>query len=160
MTLELSIEPISEQNFDDFLDLIEKLAKYEKLTPPEPEAKNRLKRDGLCENPKYQAFLGKYDDKYVGYVIYFTTYSSFLALPTLYLEDIFILNEYRRQGIGTELFQFCVTQAKSMGCGRIEFCVLDWNTPAQNFYDKLGVNRLGWMFYRLDREQIENSRSA
>ena len=155
MSLKLYIEPITEQNFDDFLFLIEKLAEYEKLTPPNPDAKVRLKRDGLCEKPKYMAFLGKSDDTYVGYIIYFTTYSSFLALPTLYLEDIFILKEYRRQGIGTELFRFCVSQAKSLGCGRIEFCVLDWNTPAQNFYDKLGANKLDWTFYRLDKTQIE-----
>lgn len=159
MSLKLSIEPVSEQNFEDLLFLIEQLAGYEKLTPPDPEAKNRLKRDGLSENPRYHAFLGKFDDKYVGYVIYFTTYSSFLALPILYLEDIFILKEYRKQGIGTELFQFCVSQAKSIGCGRIEFCVLDWNTSAQNFYNKLGANRLGWIFYRMDKEQINNFKS-
>jgi GNAT superfamily N-acetyltransferase len=154
MTLKMSIEPISENNFNDFLFLIEKLAEYEKLTPPDPEAKNRLKRDGLCENPKYRAYLGKYDDKYVGYIIYFTTYSSFLALPTLYLEDIFILSEYRMKGMGTEMFRFCISQAKSIGCGRIEFCVLDWNTPAQNFYNKLGASQLGWVFYRLDSRQL------
>jgi len=158
MTANFEIEPLDKLNFNAFFSLIEELAAYEKLPPPDTEAKKRLKQDGLAANPKYNAYLARSDDQYIGYVIYFMTYSSFIALPTLYLEDIFILKQYRRQGVGTKFFEFCLSRAKALGCGRIEFCVLDWNTPAQNFYDKLGAQRLGWLFYRVNREQIENSK--
>ena len=150
MTIELVIEPVTADNFNDFIFLIEKLAEYEKLTPPDDEAKARLKVDGLSDNPKYEAFLGKLGDDYIAYIIYFFNYSSFLALPTLYLEDIFVLKEYRRRGFGMKLFNFCREQAKERGCGRIELCVLTWNEPAIKFYEKTGADRLDWYFYRLD----------
>jgi hypothetical protein len=92
------IEKVEAETFSDFLGLIDKLAEYEKLAPPDEEAKKRLRRDCLSDKPKYQAFIGKVGDKYVSYVIFFFTYSSFLALPTLFLEDIFVLEKYRRQG--------------------------------------------------------------
>ena len=94
------LQKVTSKTFDDFLGLIDKLAAYEKLAPPDEEAKNRLRRDCISDKPKYQAFIGKVGGKYVSYVIYFFTYSSFLALPTLFLEDIFVLEEYRRHGVG------------------------------------------------------------
>jgi GNAT superfamily N-acetyltransferase len=93
------IQQVNEEIFDDFLSLIDKLAEYEKLSPPNEEARRRLRIDCLSDKPKYQAFIGKIGNKCVSYVIYFFTYSSFLGLPTLYLEDIFVLEEYRRQGV-------------------------------------------------------------
>lgn len=157
MSKKLAIQQIDSENFDDFLFLIEKLAQYEKLTPPDTQAKARLRQDGLSDKTKYDAYLGKLNDKAVGYVIFFMTYSSFLARPTLYLEDIFVLEEHRRAGIGQELFDFCVRVAQERDCGRIEFCVLSWNEPAIRFYEKNKANQLDWKFFRLTREQIEDS---
>jgi GNAT superfamily N-acetyltransferase len=156
MTIKLKIEPISEHNFDDFLFLVDKLAEYEELSPPDTEARQRLKADGLSENPKYVAYLGILAGQAVGYLIYFYNYSSFLALPTLYIEDIFILQEYRRKGIGQKMFDFCISQAKERGCGRAEWCVLTWNQPAIEFYEKNKAERLDWFFYRYEKEQIDN----
>lgn len=156
MNPELVIEPINSKNFNDFLFLIEKLAEYEKLTPPDAEAKIRLKEDGLEKEPKYEAYLALLDGKAVGYLIFFMTYSSFVARKTLYLEDIFVLEEHRREGIGQKLFEFCVKLAKDRDCGRLEFCVLNWNEPAIRFYEKNHAERLDWIFYRLDREKIKN----
>ncbi len=154
MTSKLIIERISESNFDDFIYLIEKLAEYEKLDPPDAQAKIRLKRDGLSEDPKYEAYLGFLNGKPIGYIIFFFTYSSFLALPTLYLEDIFILKDYRREGFGQKMFNFCVKQAQIRGCGRMEWCVLTWNEPAIKFYEKIGASRLNWYFYRLTKDEF------
>ncbi len=156
MNTELSIERINSENFEDFILLIEKLADYEQLSPPDAEAKARLRRDGLSAEPKYEAYIGRLGEDPVSYLIFFMTYSSFLALPTLYIEDIFVLEEYRRRGIGQRLFELCVGLAKERGCGRLEFCVLTWNEPAIKFYEKNNAQRLGWYFYRLDRAQIEN----
>ena len=110
--------------------------------PPNEEAQIRLRRDCLSEKPKYQAFIGKVGDKYVSYVIFFFSYSSFIALPTLFLEDIFVVEEYRRHGVDKEMFDFLKETSKREGCGRIEFTVLKWNKSAQEFYEKNGAKRL------------------
>ncbi len=148
------IKEVDAETFDDFLGLIDKLAEYEKLAPPDEEAKRRLRRDCLSDKPKYRAFIGKVGDKYVSYVIFFFTYSSFLALPTLFLEDIFVLEEYRRQGVGKKMFDFLKETAKREGCGRIEFTVLKWNKLAQEFYEKNGAQRLEWYLYRVAKKDF------
>jgi GNAT superfamily N-acetyltransferase len=148
------IEKVDAETFNDFLGLIDKLAEYEKLVPPNEEAKKRLRRDYLSDKPKYQAFIEKFGDKYVSYVIFLFTYSSFLALPTLFVEDIFVLEEYRLQGIGKKMFDFLKEIAKREGCGRIEFTVLKWNTSAQGFYEKNKAQRMEWFLYRLVKEDF------
>ncbi len=145
---------VNAESFDDFLGLIDKLADYENLAPPDDEAKQRLRRDCLGEHPKYQAVIGKVGDKSVSYCIYFFTYSSFLALPTLFLEDIFVLEEYRRQGVGKKMFTVLKVIAKHEGCGRIEFAVLKWNKSAQEFYEKNKAKGLEWFLYRLVKEDF------
>lgn len=151
----LEIERVGAENFDDFLDLIEGLAAYERLDPPGDEAKARLRRDGLADPPRFEAWLGRLHGAPIGYLILLQAYSSFLARPTLYLEDLFVLEEHRRAGVGQALFEFCVRQARERGFGRLEWCVLDWNEPAIRFYEKNGARRLGWFFYRLERDEIE-----
>jgi GNAT superfamily N-acetyltransferase len=152
---QVTIEKVNAETIEDFLGLITKLAEYEKLSPPDKEAKNRLRHDCLSITPKYQAFLGKVGERYVAYVIYFFTYSSFLALPTLYLEDLFVLQEYRHLGVGKTLFNFIKATAKQEGCGRIEFTVLTWNKSAQQFYAKNKAKCLeDWYFYRITKEDF------
>ena len=148
------IKKVNAETFDDFLGLIVKLAEYEKLASPDEAAKRRLRLDCLSDKPKYEAFIGKLDGKAVSYVIFFFTYSSFLALPTLFLEDIFVLEEYRRQGVGQKMFDFLKETAKREGCGRIEFTVLNWNKSAQEFYEKNRAKRLEWFLYRLVKEDF------
>lgn len=151
------IEPIQHSNFDVFLYLIDKLAEYEKLTPPDEKAKIRLRKDGLSKNPKYEAYLAKKDDRYIGYVIFFMSYSSFLAKPVLYLEDIFVLDEKRKEGAGQKLFNFIVLKAKERNCGRIEWHVLDWNQLGIKFYEKNNAKHLSnWLYYRLNSDQFDN----
>src|SRR5262249_32286209 len=81
--------------------------------------------------------------------ITFETYSSFLALPTLYIEDIFVLPDFRRYGVGSALMQHLIQAAKESSCGRMEWVVLDWNTGAQQFYQRFGAQHLtDWQHYR------------
>ncbi len=151
----LVIKKVNADLFDDFLGLINKLAEFEKLSSPDEEAKRRLRQDCLSDKPKFQAAVGIIKGKCVSYVIYFFTYSSFLALPTLYLEDIFVLEEQRRQGLGEKMFSYCKQIAKYEGCGRMEFTVLKWNTSAQKFYEKHKAKPLDdWLFYRLFRKDF------
>ena len=156
MNSDIIIEKINHENFDEFLSLVEKLAIYEKLEPPDQKARNRLRKDGLSNSPRYEAYLVKIKDEYVGYAIYFMSYSSFLAKPTLYLEDIFILKENRKQGVGQKLFNFVVSKAKEKECGRIEWHVLDWNQLGIKFYEKnKGRHLTEWHYYRLTEDQFD-----
>ena len=150
----LTIKKLDEEAFNDFLALIDKLAEYEKLPLPDNDAKKRLRQDCLSEKPKYQAFIGKIGAKPVSYMIYFFTYSSFLALSTLFLEDIFVLEEYRKHGVGKKMIEFLKDKAKREGCGRIEFTVLKWNKSAQQFYEENKAQRLKWFLYRIASEDF------
>lgn len=141
------------------LGLIRSLAEFEKLPPPDAEAEQRLIEDAFGRNPRFEAWLAMADDgKAAGYAIVFETYSTFLARPTLFLEDLFVLPEFRGRGIGTAILRHFISLASKRGCGRMEWTCLDWNTSAQGFYEKLGARRLSeWMTYRLNREEINRS---
>jgi GNAT superfamily N-acetyltransferase len=157
MKNDLIIEPIKSSNFNEFLYLIDELAKYEKLKPPDDKAKIRLKKDGLSKNPKYEAYLAKKDDKYLGYAIFFMSYSSFIAKPILYLEDIFVLQKHRKKGIGQLLFKLVVSIAKKRDCCRIEWHVLNWNQLGIKFYEKNNAKQLSnWLFYRLSNDRFDD----
>lgn len=156
MSAEIKIEKINHENFDEFLTLVKMLADYEKLDPPSEKAKIRLRKDGLSDHPKYEAYLAKIKDDYAGYIIYFMSYSSFLALPSLYLEDIFVLKEFRKHKVGQQLFNFCVNKAKEKNCGRIEWHVLDWNKPGLNFYKKINAKHMSdWHYFRLTQDDFD-----
>jgi GNAT superfamily N-acetyltransferase len=128
------------------IGLVAALARYERLTPPTRAAGRRLVRDVGRRIRVKLAFVG---GKAVGYAIYFFTYSSFLAKPTLYLEDIFVLPESRRHGIGRAFFRILLREAKREGCGRMEWTVLDWNTPALTFYRKIRARPMKeWILFR------------
>jgi GNAT superfamily N-acetyltransferase len=140
------------------LELIAALAHFEKLTPPGPAEQQRLIEDGFGPRPRFEAWLAFWPRvlKPVGYAVCFETYSTFRASPTLYLEDVFVLAEYRRRGIGSALLRHCISLAKQRGCARMEWTCLDWNTKAQAVYESLGARRLSeWSLYRLNRAEID-----
>jgi len=138
------------------LELIRALADYEKLDPPDADAQQRLVRDIFGDKPRLEAWLAFVDGAAAGYALTFETYSSFLALPTLYLEDIFVRPEYRGRGAGAALFRRLVEEARRRGCGRMEWVVLDWNRPALEFYERFGAQRLKeWITMRLTRADFE-----
>ncbi len=131
------------------------LAKFEHLRPPSAAGKKRIVED-VFEKKKVNLFVALEGGKHVGYALYFYTYSSFLARPTLYLEDLFVLKEYRKKGVGFALFRRCVDEALRQGCGRMEWSVLTWNKKAIDFYERLGARRLEeWVVYRATREDLK-----
>ena len=143
------------------LTLVDALADYEKLPRPDAEAKKRLIKDMFANRPRINAYLGKYAGKPAGYAFVFETYSSFLALPTLYLEDLFVLPEYRSRKVGYALFTAMVGEAHRRGCGRMEWSVLDWNQLALDFYNRLGATHMKeWRVYRLVRSDMEKILSS
>lgn len=156
MSNKLVIEKLSGKNFGEFVRLIRRFADFEKLNPPDQKARIRLRKDGLRKNPKYEAYLVKVDGEYAAYIIFFMAYASFIAFPTLFLEDFFILKEYRRKGIGQKMLDFCMKFAKRRNCGRVDLTVLDWNANAIKFYKKNNFKFVNWKIYRLERKQIMN----
>jgi GNAT superfamily N-acetyltransferase len=153
---EITIERVTEKTIPDFLYLLGQLAGYEHLDPPDEGARSRLKADIMHNSPKFEGYIGRLGDEPIGFVTFCFTYSTFLARPTLYLEDIFVLEQHRGQDFGTYLFNFCRNEARTRGCGRMDWMVLTWNKPSIQFYEKIGAIRLGWYTYRLEREQLEN----
>ncbi|MBI1805990.1 MAG: GNAT family N-acetyltransferase [Ignavibacteria bacterium] len=147
----VTIRRVKKSDAAVFLSLINALADFEKLKRPTRAARTRLLRDAFGKKKRFDAYLAFVDTKAVGYAIIFETYSSFLARPTLYLEDLFVLPEHRKQHIGLKLFRACFAEAKRRGCGRMEWMVLDWNINAIRFYKHLGAQHLNnWFFYRLE----------
>lgn len=125
------------------------LARYEKLDPPTPEALERLAADALSGR-RIRAMLAFVEGEPVGYSVSFETYSTFQARPVFYLEDLFVLPDHRRRGVGAKLFLDCLKRARKRRCCRMEWQVLAWNEPALRFYEKLGAEKLSdWVWHRL-----------
>src|SRR5687767_5519398 len=115
-----------ESDAQALLSLVEALADYEKLARPSAQARERLIRDMFGPKRRIDGLLAFMDGYPVGYAIILETYSSFLALPTLYLEDLFVLPEYRGRKVGYAIFSELKAEAERRGCGRIEWTVLNW----------------------------------
>lgn len=140
-----------------FIRLVHELAKFERLQPPSPAGSRRL-ADDVFKRKRIRLLVAEQGKELVGYALYFFTYSSFLAKPSLYLEDLFVLEEYRKKGVGLALFRRCVDEAIATGCGRMEWAVLTWNEKAIGFYERLGAKRLSdWYVYRLDQEGLSKA---
>ena len=153
--METTVRLLTGRDMAAFLGLIQALADYEHLAGPDEEARGRLTRDALADPPRFRVLLAEMEGRIVGYAMYLWLYSTFLALPTLYVEDIFVLPQERRNGAGRALMQELAREAVRQGCGRMEWHVLDWNTSAQEFYRSLGAEQLAeWKLVRLAREGL------
>jgi len=149
------IRPATEADGAVWLELVDGLADYEKLERPTADARERLLRDAFGPRPRIRVYLAELYGAAAGYAITFESYSSFLALPTLFLEDLFVLPVARKHGSGRELFRFLAGEAVRRGCGRMEWVVLDWNRLAIDFYDRLGATYMKeWYLYRLTGDQL------
>lgn len=143
------------------LALVASLAEYEQLEPPDQAAQSRLLSDAFGSDPRIFVLLAELDGAAEGYALFFETYSSFLARPTLYLEDLFVRPSARGHGLGRQLFQAVARQAVTRGCARMEWNVLRWNTTAMGFYERQGASGLtDWQMYRLDGPALARAGAA
>jgi len=110
----INIRPAMRADSKAILKLIDELAEFEKLAPPDSKGKRKLINDAFSEEPLFYVLLAEYDNMIIGYAFYFFTYSSFLAKKTLYLEDIFISSEHRNKGIGKLFFNDLIKIAKKI----------------------------------------------
>jgi len=121
------------------LQLIRALSDYEKLSDQVVITEAQLREHLFGPRPYAEVLLAEDTGRVVGYALFFHTYSSFLGRPSLYLEDLFVLPEHRGRGYGKGLLARLAQLAVDRGCGRFEWMVLDWNTPAIQFYEALGA---------------------
>jgi len=137
------------------LDLIRGLAEYERLLAQLRTTEESLRSHLFGERPAAEAVLAEEGGAAVGFALYFQNFSTFLGRPGLYLEDLFVRPEYRGRGYGKALMVFVARLANARGCGRLEWSVLDWNTPARNFYRTLGARPLDdWIGQRMTGDAI------
>jgi len=132
------------------LGLIRGLAEYEGLAHEVEATIGRVRRHGFGRRRYFETLICRRDGRPVGFALYFFTYSTFLARPSLYLEDLFVRPEERGNGAGKALLKALARIAVARGCGRMEWTVLDWNRPAIGFYLRLGARlRKEWILTRL-----------
>ena len=132
------------------LALIRGLAAYERLSHEVKASTAQLRQHGFGRRRYFETLICQRDRQPIGFALYFFTYSTFLARPTLYLEDLFVLPSERGRGAGLALLRALARLAARRRCGRMEWTVLDWNRPAMRFYRALGAGfRKEWVLTRL-----------
>src|SRR5580658_3034276 len=139
-----SLRPAAAADTELILELILGLADYEELTHEVEASAEKLRATLFPESgpPAAECVLAFSGPTPAGFALFFQTYSTFLAKPGLWLEDVFVKPEFRGQGIGKALFLHVARLANERRCGRMEWSVLDWNQPAIDFYERLGARRL------------------
>lgn len=156
-----SIRKATEADVPQILAFVRALAVYER----EPDAvfatEESLLRDGFGPNPFYYCLMADHDGQPAGFALYFFNYSTWLGRPGLYLEDLFVSPEFRGLGIGKALLKEVAVIAKQKGCQRLQWEVLDWNTPAIDFYKAMGAEFLDeWRNVRLGVQAIDRLANA
>jgi GNAT superfamily N-acetyltransferase len=153
----LLIVPAAETDIPAILDLIHALAEYENLAHVVTATPERLRETLFGGKPAAEVVLAHWDRECAGFAVFFATYSTFLAQPGLYLEDLYVKPHLRGKGIGLELLKHLAKIAAERGCARLEWGVLDWNDLAIQFYKKLGAVALDeWTKYRLTGETLHS----
>jgi GNAT superfamily N-acetyltransferase len=157
LTTSYTIREAGAKDSHAFLDLVAELARFEKLPPPDEDARDRLVRDAFGPTPKFDLYVAEESTSktVVAYGIILWTYSSFLAKPTMYIEDIYVTPKHRVKGLGTRFLRHLAAIAHDKGCGRIEGIVLDWNAEARKFYKRTGAREMkDWILFRYDEAAL------
>lgn len=151
-----SIRPAVPSDERALFDLIKALARYERLEDSVTGSAAELGQHlfggdpSVGGRPCVEALLAEQDGRAVGFALFFTNYSTFLTRPGLYLEDLFVLENHRRKGVGRALLSQVRQIAQARGAGRLEWMVLDWNTTAIDFYRRMGADVLpDWRLCRV-----------
>jgi GNAT superfamily N-acetyltransferase len=152
---ELSIVDAQPGDVPVILDFIRRLAEYEKLSHEMGATEELLREYLFGARPVAEAILARWAGEAVGFALFFGTFSTFVGKPGIWLEDLFVLPEHRRKGIGLALLGRVAEIAVERGCGRLEWSVLDWNEPALRVYRQLGAVAMSdWTTQRLIGEPL------
>ena len=147
----LAIRAAQPDDVGTILKLIHGLAEYEHEPQAALATEEDLLRDGFGAKPKFHCVIADWDGAPVGFALYFYNYSTWKGRPGIYLEDLFVWPQHRGKGIGKALLLYLARTAVAEHCGRYEWQVLDWNTPAIEFYEGLGARRMKqWLPMRVE----------
>ena len=150
------IRPARPNDLPTILRFIEGLAEFEGLSHAVEATEDGLRESLFGPNPAAEAALGFAGDYPAGFALFYHNYSTFLGRRGMYLEDIFVLPEHRRKGLGTLLLKHVAGVAVERGCGRFEWSVLDWNQNAARFYQDLGAEVLDdWRIFRVTGDALQ-----
>ncbi len=155
MTNYLTVRPAKPSDVGAIFALIEALAEYERLSHRVTGSAEELGKHLFGNSPFAEAIIADWEDITVGFALFFPNYSTFLTQPGIYLEDLFVLPEYRRRGIGKALLSYLAKLAAERQAGRLEWSVLDWNESAIAFYQSLGASLLpDWRICRVTGKSL------
>jgi GNAT superfamily N-acetyltransferase len=152
----IEIRPAAESDVPLILAFIKKLADYERLSHEVVATEELLRHTLFGTRPPAEVAIAYLERTPVGFVLFFHNFSTFLGRSGIYIEDLFVEERYRRQGVGRALLLYVARRAKARQCGRLEWSVLDWNEPAVKFYEQLGaVPMSDWTAYRISGESLD-----
>ena len=155
MMNELTFRKAEEKDVELILFFIKSLAEYEKMLD-DVTATPELLKEWLFEKKIAEVIFPVVEGKEIGFALYFHNFSTFLGKAGIYLEDLFILPEYRNKGYGKQTLKKLASITVERGCGRLEWCCLDWNKPSIDFYLSLGAECLSeWSTYRVTGETLK-----
>ena len=160
MSIPISIDQFSlrmaeTEDIPLILDFIRKLADYEQLSHEVVATEEDLEKHLFGQEKVAEVILGYEGEVPVGFALFFHNFSTFLGKPGIYLEDLFVLEEYRGKGYGKTLLTYLAKLAMERDCGRLEWAVLDWNEPSIEFYKSLGATLLNeWIVNRVSGESL------
>lgn len=148
---------MEEDRFEDFFDLLKLMSdEQEQGNPPLDVAVQESLHADIFDNKKIEVVLALDREQIVGFLIFFESYKTFVASTTMFMEDLFVIPEYRKHGIGKRLFAYCVEIAKKRNHNRIDWTTEKTNYTAQKFYEKVGAKEGSKIFYRMGQDEIEN----
>ena len=143
------------------LAFIRELAEYERLSHEVVATEDGVRESLFGERPYAEVLIAEHDGSPAGFALFFHNYSTFLGRPGIYLEDLYVRPEFRGAGTGKKLLVRLARLARSRGCGRLEWWVLDWNEPSIGFYEKLGAVPMDdWTVYRVSGPALEDLASG
>jgi len=151
------IRPATISDVPAIANFIRKLAEYEKLSHAVNVTDDLLRQHLFGANPAAEVLMAELDGREIGYALFFQTYSTFVGRPGIWLEDLFVLPQYRGKGAGKALLTAVARIAAQRNCGRLEWSVLDWNSPAIEFYKSVGAFPLDdWTIFRMTGEKLND----
>lgn len=152
--MQINYRKATERDIPVIHRFIKELARYEKLENEVIATRDALAETLFGERPYAEVVLAEADGKAAGFVLFFHNYSTFLARPGIYVEDLYVKPAFRGKGLGKGLLRHVASLALERGCGRVEWWVLNWN-PARKFYDSLGAEAMTeWVVYRLTGDSL------
>jgi GNAT superfamily N-acetyltransferase len=155
-TSNLMIRTGTEEDAPVIFSLIKELAEYEHLSHEVVASVDDIRETLFGERPFAETLIGEYQGLPISFALFFYNFSTFLGKPGIYLEDLYVQPEQRGKGFGSEMLAHIATLAKERNCGRFEWSVLNWNTPAIRTYEKLGAAPMKeWILYRLSGEALD-----